>query len=358
MCNLNLVYAVGVDSRVGRANVKEFAYMMDYGSVSNPDAWGFFTDSGLLMKDSGEFSLKRFNKMKPACMEAKFIIGHNRLATHGKAHDNNNNHPFTSTRFTWAHNGIISNYDEINKKYKLKYKGDVDSGIIGLALEKIIKKKKCNVPKAIKILAEELCGSFSIFVYDKSKEKLYYFKNSHTSFTFALVDKKYIFGATDKSNMRMLANKYELGFWLRSRSKKYQDAEAETVYEITDKGLTIATFFKEKEWSWSGSKSFGTGYSRSGYGYYSDSRWGYVYGDEDDEKTYDKLDDLINEGNDILATNGDSSYFTLTKRGNQVRLEGSSTLMDNLGITETCWSPKRFEEIVWNLEEYGYWEGN
>lgn len=47
------------------------------------------------------------------------LIGHNRWASHGDPARNVNNHPFTSKRFGFIHNGIVGNVDVANENLKV-----------------------------------------------------------------------------------------------------------------------------------------------------------------------------------------------------------------------------------------------
>lgn len=59
------------------------------------------------------------------------VIGHTRLATHGEVNWKNA-HPFKYGKWIFAHNGVISNYEDLNKELGTNY--EVDSQVIGALL--------------------------------------------------------------------------------------------------------------------------------------------------------------------------------------------------------------------------------
>lgn len=69
------------------------------------------------------------------------FMGHARQATTGIISDKNA-HPFRIGKFLFCHNGIITNFDELQAKYKTKY--EVDSQIIGYLLATQGQKKTFN----------------------------------------------------------------------------------------------------------------------------------------------------------------------------------------------------------------------
>lgn len=107
------------------------------------------------------------------------VLGHTRHSTQGSEKNNFNNHPFmgkcSNSRFTLAHNGIISNDDRLRWEYDIpKTKIETDSYI---AVQLIEKKKQLN-NESIKFMAEAVHGSFTFSILD-DKNTLYLVKGDN-----------------------------------------------------------------------------------------------------------------------------------------------------------------------------------
>lgn len=64
------------------------------------------------------------------------IIGHCRFATHGLPSNNVNNHPHPSGSGWIAHNGIVHEYRELAKKFRLSMSSDCDSEVLARMVER------------------------------------------------------------------------------------------------------------------------------------------------------------------------------------------------------------------------------
>lgn len=68
------------------------------------------------------------------CRQARVVIGHCRLATHGVPADNRNNHPHRAGGGYLVHNGVVFNHRELARRYGLSPQGECDSEILGLLM--------------------------------------------------------------------------------------------------------------------------------------------------------------------------------------------------------------------------------
>lgn len=99
--------------------------------------------------------------------DIKVLTGHTRHSTQGSEKKNCNNHPFFgkcfNVRFALAHNCVLSNDDELRKKYSLpKTKIETDSYVAVQLLES----QKHLGFDSIKYMSEKTEGSFSYSIVD------------------------------------------------------------------------------------------------------------------------------------------------------------------------------------------------
>lgn len=92
--------------------------LTSYNDRRGGDSWGVYSPHLGLCKNWG-----KSEPFHDFFGHTPMLMGHTRKATHG-AIDMNNAHPFYE-KGTWlAHNGVLSNHDELNTKYKRNHKVD------------------------------------------------------------------------------------------------------------------------------------------------------------------------------------------------------------------------------------------
>ena len=69
-----------------------------------------------------------------ACRGATVVVGHCRWATHGDPQDNRNNHPHSAGRGFVVHNGVVTNYLSLLRRYRLLPNTECDSEVLGLLI--------------------------------------------------------------------------------------------------------------------------------------------------------------------------------------------------------------------------------
>tara|TARA_R100000742_G_C4261662_1_gene79463 strand:- start:68 stop:1060 length:993 start_codon:yes stop_codon:yes gene_type:complete len=211
---------------------------------------------------------------------SKFLIGHNRLATTGCEKNNKNNHPFETSNLMLVHNGVISNHSSLKGNFALDYAEETDSAIIIHLIEAYLE-QDYSIEDAIKETAESLQGSYSVMVYHKPDDRIFYFKNSSTSFAFmktvTKTGKVSLYGSTKTQNLVNCYNWEKDGMFdidsLRNRA--YAEPEAGIIYEMDKKGMNIDEVgkFSPSTSKWGGNLYVGNSATR-----YYGTDWDYEYG--------------------------------------------------------------------------------
>ena len=133
------------------------------------------------------------------------LIVHTRHATQGSEKQNRNNHPFSgrvsNTRFALAHNGVLSNDDLLQKKYKLpQSKIETDSYV---AVQLIEHQKELTFD-SLRFMAETVSGSFSFSILDDQNNVYLVKGDSPLSVLHFPHEKAYVFASTDEILYRSL----------------------------------------------------------------------------------------------------------------------------------------------------------
>lgn len=127
---------------------------------------------------------EKINLLSEKSNETTFVkgIGHTRWATHGGKTDFNS-HPHTSVdkKIKLVHNGIISNYDELKKKYLTGYNfsSSTDTEVIANMIHYLKHTYPlCSMEEILKKLTELMEGTWACIISDLDhNDKLFFIKN-------------------------------------------------------------------------------------------------------------------------------------------------------------------------------------
>jgi len=101
------------------------------------------------------------------------FLGHVRLATHGKATDNRNNHPHVGKRGLYlVHYGIISNHLDLIDKYSLTMNSECDSEVLLRLIE-----QADAVSEGLRVCLREVKGPMVTVVHDTKSSLLWLARN-------------------------------------------------------------------------------------------------------------------------------------------------------------------------------------
>ena len=206
----------------------------------NDDADGsYFNVTDRLVKSDNKVNLSLYFD---DILKSNFILTHQRIATSGRT--DKYHQPFNSDEFVFLHNGIISEFAENEQSDTYGFMTRFIEAFKGT-------KKKTREDKviyAIKKVLDDVSGSYSIGLYDKKKEILYYFKSYSTDIKF-YKNKKYIYITTSDFNERFLT-------LLTDKKFKEMDIKNYTIYSIEkDKKIYQIGKIKEHEYEYKGKYS-------------------------------------------------------------------------------------------------------
>ena len=94
------------------------------------------------------------------------FIGHVRLATHGSAANNRNNHPHVGRRYSLVHNGVVGNFRELFDRHSLRLRSHCDSEVLLRIVE-----QSSHPALGLETCLREVRGSMAVALYD-TKERL------------------------------------------------------------------------------------------------------------------------------------------------------------------------------------------
>ena len=285
MCEINAIIKMGKRSYLDREDEIEFIDMLEEGGVLNNDAWGYFTPTFTAKYSGNHIS----QNLKINFEKDWFVIGHNRFATGGDPNDNENNHPFWNDNYAIVHNGIITNVDDLRKEHSLpEDKIKTDSYIILELIEKFGMENdydtEINLEKVISLLE----GSFSIIIYDKKKDVLYYVKDDLTEINVSLMGNNIICISTLEERQIMLYNKKKIFNFFDFNSVNSVSFDDYHIYKITrDRIKDLGEVIEHQE--------FYEEYAESKY--YNSKKSLYFY---TDDALLDRIGEIFNLSEDII----------------------------------------------------------
>jgi glutamine---fructose-6-phosphate transaminase (isomerizing) len=166
----------GIISKVD-VNIKDLSILAENARQRGKDS------SGYIEYDGNEYSIKRYDfdlkkSIKQVNKKTKIIIGHSRLVTNSMS----DNQPLFKNDISLLHNGIVTNYKNLFKKYKLIQDLKVDTEIILELINYFLNKNK-DLETATYLTLKEIKGSASCVVHLLNKGKLILFTNNGSLYT-------------------------------------------------------------------------------------------------------------------------------------------------------------------------------
>ena len=181
-----------------RQRTKALSILAASCEVRGTDATGiaYNTDSHLSIYKRPKAAHKMWFRLP---MDANVIMGHTRMTTQGNEKFNPNNHPFYgkvgNTPFALAHNGMLMNDDELQKKYRLpKTNIETDSYV---AVQLLERQPDLSFESMAKV-AEELEGSFTLSMLD-NENNVYFVKGNNPLCLYYWRERNlYIYASTEE----------------------------------------------------------------------------------------------------------------------------------------------------------------
>ena len=128
-------------------------------------------------------------------------------------------HPFECGNWIVAHNGILSNFEELREKHAPESNCNVDSSIIPILLDRVSTRFD-DIELIVKVL-EMLEGTFGVWMYNKVTKRIYLARNGST-----------LFAKLDHS-----------GSFSSIQIDGFSELSENVIYELTGDGITQVGIF-------------------------------------------------------------------------------------------------------------------
>lgn len=234
--------------------------LFDETSLRGTDASGFSyfkKSNGELITTKGPISSSEMVKnplwLKIADAVPNSMIMHARAMTKGSEFDNMNNHPLViDKRISVIHNGGIWNDDNLREQFHLPSKGQVDSEVIPMMIDKYLKDishmphpMSLQNARAINLTSQSIMGSYACAMLNKDIPNMMYLFNHKNPITLAYVESlNTVFFSSTKNIMERAFDKPANSMDALSifKAQKHQPR----IYEVPDNTLIVFGVY-EKE---------------------------------------------------------------------------------------------------------------
>ena len=180
----------------------------------------------IIHKWGGTTTVKMIDAFLKEEKGVNFYLGHTQAPTSSeREYSKQHAHPFNTSHYTIAHNGVLTNFTQLKEHFKpggKKWLNPVDSSIIPVVFT-MIEEMNSNLHNNIDVISKGLGlleGTFGLWIYDSTTKNCFVARNGSTVY----------------------ANIYTNEF----SSVKFKDSEAleeGTLYQVTPEGLTSVSIF-------------------------------------------------------------------------------------------------------------------